>query len=230
MTESDSEGFMSIKRLSEYLTVSEKTIYRMLEKNSLPAIRIGGQWRFRKRDIDEWIDNQVKKADLGDRQVLADLGPSEIAMTPLLEPDNIWLNVPASSKEEVLKWMVTQAKLEEGIDRSALTESILQREKMCSTALVSRAAFPHLDDPGKFKFSRKRVLLAILQQPLSWEDPHGHQPQVVAMILARRVQGYLLTISRAIKLFSNPDFIDALIQCNSRDGVIAFIRQAEDRL
>lgn len=230
MTEHDTEGFMSIKRLSEYLTVSEKTIYRMLEKNSLPAIRIGGQWRFRKRDIDEWIDNQVKKADLGDRQVLADLGPSEIAMTPLLEPDNIWLNVPASSKEEVLKWMVTQAKLEEGIDRSALTESILQREKMCSTALVSRAAFPHLDDPAKFKFSRKRVLLAILQQSLSWQDPHGHQPRVVAMILARRVQGYLLTISRAIKLFSNPDFIDHLIQCNSRDGVIAFIRQAEDRL
>jgi excisionase family DNA binding protein len=50
-------GIVAIKQLSEFLTVSEKTIYRMLEKRRLPAIRIGGQWRFRKQHIAAWFDN-----------------------------------------------------------------------------------------------------------------------------------------------------------------------------
>ena len=225
------DELLSIKQLSEYLMVSEKTIYRMLDRKSLPAIRIGGQWRFRKKDIDGWLDSRVRKVDLeGDRQILADLGPSEIAIAPLLEPENIWLRVPPMSRDSILSWMISKAKLDEDADRAALVESVLLRETICSTALVETAAFPHLNDPRRFKFSRKRVLLAILQKPINWFDPHGHQPQVIAMILARRVQGYLLTISRAIKLFGDSKLMDLLIQSKSGNDVIAAIRQAEERL
>lgn len=219
---------LTIKQLSEYLMVSEKTIYRMLEKSNLPSIRVGGQWRFRKRDIDTWIDNQVRKVELeGDLQVLAELEQSEINIAPLLEEANVWLDVPPMSREEILTWMVVQARIDDEVDRDALTESVCLREKICSTALVDGAAFPHPDDPARFRFSRKRVLLAITREPINYMDPHGHKPRIVAMILARTVRGYLLTISRAIKLFTDSRLVEQLTKCETPAAVIKTIAEGE---
>jgi PTS system nitrogen regulatory IIA component len=211
--------------------VSEKTIYRMLEKNILPAVRVGGQWRFRKKDIDSWIDRQVRKVEIdGDRRVLAEFEQSEIEIALLLEEENIWLETHPMSRDEVLTWMILHAKLEEGVDRKALTESVLLREQICSTAIVESAAFPHPNNPATFRFSRKRVLVAIMQQPINYLDPHGHMPNVVVMILARTVQGYLLTLSRAIKLFQDFNLIDRLRKSKTPEEVIRIIREAEDGL
>lgn len=225
------DDILTIKQLSEYLMVSEKTIYRLLEKNSLPAIRVGGQWRFRKKDIDSWIDSQVKKVEIeGDRRMLAEFEQSEIEIAPLIDEENVWLNVPAMSRDEVLTWMILQARLQDGVDRDALAESVRLREQICSTALIDHAAFPHPNDPTRFRFSRKSVLIAVLQEAINYLDPHGHRPRVIAMILARTVQGYLLTLSRAIKLFGTQDLIQRITNCKERRDVIALIRESEELL
>ena len=52
--ESLTGDILTIKQLSDYLMVSEKTIYRMMEKRQIPAVRVGSQWRFRRRDIEAW--------------------------------------------------------------------------------------------------------------------------------------------------------------------------------
>lgn len=221
-------SILTIKQLSEYLMVSEKTIYRMLEKSNLPGLRVGGQWRFRKQDIDTWIDHQVKKVEMeGDLRVLAELEQSEIDIAPLMEEANVWLDAPPMSRDEVLTWMVVNARLDEEVDRDALIESVCLREKICSTALVDSAAFPHPDDPAKFRFSRKRALMVITREPINYMDPHGHQPRILVMILARTIRGYLLTISRAIKLFSDSNLVARLTKCETPDAVIKTIRDAE---
>lgn len=46
---------MTVKELSEYLRLDRMTIYKMLKEGSIPASRIGHQWRFFRDDIDEWI-------------------------------------------------------------------------------------------------------------------------------------------------------------------------------
>jgi len=38
------------------LPVNRRTIYRLIKSGNLPAVRIGGQWRFRRSDLDAWID------------------------------------------------------------------------------------------------------------------------------------------------------------------------------
>ena len=157
---------LTIRQLSEYLMVSEKTIYRMLDKGLLPAVRVGAQWRFRKRDIDAWLDERVRKVEVeGQQAVLEELAPSEIDIHPLLTPKNVWLDVPPQPRDELLSWMVARATLEEGVDRQALYESIRARELVCSTALVKDAAFPHPNEPPAFRFSKKRILLRSFASP-----------------------------------------------------------------
>ncbi len=49
------EELLTLEELAGYLRVTEKTIYRLLDKRSIPAIKVGRQWRFDKTAIDTWL-------------------------------------------------------------------------------------------------------------------------------------------------------------------------------
>jgi excisionase family DNA binding protein len=52
---------MTVQDLADYLRVTVKTIYRLLEHGNVPATRIGHLWRFNKDDIDNWLHQNTKK-------------------------------------------------------------------------------------------------------------------------------------------------------------------------
>jgi excisionase family DNA binding protein len=41
-----------------YLQVNLRTVYRLLKAGRIPAVRVGRQWRFRRADLDAWLENQ----------------------------------------------------------------------------------------------------------------------------------------------------------------------------
>ena len=47
---------LTIDDLAAYLKVSRRTIYEWLKLNKIPALKIVGQWRFKKEKIDAWMD------------------------------------------------------------------------------------------------------------------------------------------------------------------------------
>jgi excisionase family DNA binding protein len=222
---------LTIRQLAEYLMVSEKTVYRMLDRNQLPAIRVGAQWRFRRLDIDNWLTDEVRRVEHeGQRAVLEALEPSELEIHPLLSPENVWLAATPASRDELLAFMTREANVDPHVDRDQLYRSVRDREALCSTALLDDVAFPHPVDPRPFRFSRKRVLLTVLASPLDFLDPHHHTPRVVAMILARSTQGHLLALSRAIKLFASPSLVATLTSARSPAEAIDAIAAEESRI
>ena len=46
---------MTLEEVANYLLVTKKTIYRLLDRRVIPAIRVGHQWRFDKASIDAWL-------------------------------------------------------------------------------------------------------------------------------------------------------------------------------
>ncbi|MGH9371821.1 MAG: response regulator [Vicinamibacterales bacterium] len=52
------EGFLTTDEVLEYLQVNLRTVYRLIKAGKIPAVRVGRQWRFRKRDIDAWLESQ----------------------------------------------------------------------------------------------------------------------------------------------------------------------------
>ena len=52
------ETFLTTEEVLEYLQVNLRTVYRLIKAGKRPAVRFGRQWRFRKRDIDAWLDSQ----------------------------------------------------------------------------------------------------------------------------------------------------------------------------
>jgi len=51
-------AIMTVGEVAGYLKVTERTIYRLAGAKQIPAFKVGGSWRFSKRDVDEWIKNQ----------------------------------------------------------------------------------------------------------------------------------------------------------------------------
>ena len=220
-------SILTIKQLAEYLMVSEKTVYRMLDRNQLPAVRVGAQWRFRKQDIDTWLADEVRRVEYEGQRGALDASESDIAIAPLLAPENVWLSVAPASRDDLIRFVISEATIDPHVDRDHLIRSISEREAICSTAVLPLAAFPHPVDPRPFRFSRKRVLLAILRNPLDFADPQGHRPLIAAVIMARSVQGQLLALSRAIKLFSHPETVNHILEARKPDDAIRVIDEAE---
>ena len=52
----------TVKEVAKYLKLHEITVYRMLKNKRIPAIRVGGQWRFESDAIKAWLDSSNPKA------------------------------------------------------------------------------------------------------------------------------------------------------------------------
>jgi len=56
---------MTVKEVASYLRVTERTIYRLLRRGSIPATKVGRQWRFNRASIDEWLRWDVAREQAG---------------------------------------------------------------------------------------------------------------------------------------------------------------------
>ncbi len=58
---------LKLKDVATLLKVGEKTVYSMAQTGELPAFKVRGQWRFSRKDIDAWIEQQKHTTkDLGE--------------------------------------------------------------------------------------------------------------------------------------------------------------------
>ena len=53
---------MTPKEAAKYLGFHLVTIYRLLKKKAIPAVKIGGQWRFKKDVLDTWLVERMGRA------------------------------------------------------------------------------------------------------------------------------------------------------------------------
>lgn len=52
----DPEGeILTLDEVAAYLKAGKRTVYRLAAEGKLPAFKLGGTWRFRRSDLDEWI-------------------------------------------------------------------------------------------------------------------------------------------------------------------------------
>ena len=51
---------MTPREAARYLGLHIITIYRLVKAGSIPGFKIGGQWRFKKDLLDEWIKGKIR--------------------------------------------------------------------------------------------------------------------------------------------------------------------------
>ena len=57
-----SDEILTIDEVATYLKAGKRTVYRLAASGKLPGFKLGGTWRFRRGDLDQWIARRISKA------------------------------------------------------------------------------------------------------------------------------------------------------------------------
>jgi excisionase family DNA binding protein len=118
------ETFLTTEEVLEYLQVNLRTVYRLIKAGKIPAVRVGRQWRFRKSDIDAWLDSQRPRAALRDPAVL----PDAARTTPATGRPRVLVVDDEASIRDLLAKALALAEYE--VDVSPDGRSALERMRM----------------------------------------------------------------------------------------------------
>jgi excisionase family DNA binding protein len=132
------ETFLTTEEVLEYLQVNLRTVYRLIKAGKIPAVRVGRQWRFRKRDIDAWLDSQRPRG--GARPMPAQ--PTRPA-SGTSRPRVLVVDDEASIRDLLAK---TLALAEYDVDVAADGRSALERMRLYSyDLLIADLRMPGMD-------------------------------------------------------------------------------------
>jgi excisionase family DNA binding protein len=51
---------LTLDELAAYLKIGKRTLYGLAVNGEIPAFEVGGVWRFRRSEIDQWIADQTQ--------------------------------------------------------------------------------------------------------------------------------------------------------------------------
>ena len=58
-----SHSLLTLEQVAEYLNVNKFTVYRLVVKKTLPAFRVGKQWRFKQELVEAWLAKNAKNPE-----------------------------------------------------------------------------------------------------------------------------------------------------------------------
>jgi excisionase family DNA binding protein len=60
------DRWLSVDEIAEYIGVKRDTIYKWIADREMPAHRVGRFWKFKKEQIDTWVENGKANDDAGE--------------------------------------------------------------------------------------------------------------------------------------------------------------------
>ena len=131
------EDILTIDEVAKYLRVSERTVYDWAQKGEIPSGKIGTVWRFKKSELEQWVNDRLSANKLIPQG-------GNIQLETILSPDRIiFLNY--SSKRDALLTLADNISTAPQIkNRQEVAQEILKREELMSTAIGRGIAIPHI--------------------------------------------------------------------------------------
>ena len=226
---------MDMEQLAAYLQRDVREVGKLASRGHLPGHKVGGQWRFARAEINQWIETQM--SSLTEKQLtnLEATGPrggdAEPLVTNLLSESSIAVPLVASSRASVLKELVTLAEQSWQVyDPQAILDAVRQREEMASTALPSGIAIPHPRRPLPAALGESVLAYARTASGIPFGAPHGNLTDIFFLICCRDDRTHLRVLARLTRLFLRPGFLDELRAAETAHDSWETIAAAEQQL
>ncbi len=131
------DDILTIEEVAKYLRVSDRTVYDWAQKGEIPAGKIGTVWRFKKSEVENWVNARLSSD-------LAKKSESDIQLKNILSPDRIVFINQSSKRDALVQLADTLATAPQVKNAQELTTEILKREELMSTAIGRGIAIPHV--------------------------------------------------------------------------------------
>lgn len=203
--------------MARYLRVSERTVYEWAQKGEIPAGKIGTVWRFKKDDIESWVDERLASSKTSVPK------QHKIVTENFLSPDRVVLLDYASKHDVLVMMSEVLAKAPQVKNSAELLDAILKREALMSTAVGRGIAIPHV------RLSSVTDLVMAVgiskRDILDFDAVDGNPVRLVFMIAAANNQHdyYLQTISHFSAKLRNEELKSSLLNSTDPAEVYALL-------
>ncbi|TAN38356.1 MAG: helix-turn-helix domain-containing protein [Nitrospirae bacterium] len=218
---------LSVKDVAKMLNVSEKTVYRMVRNETIPFYRVGGQWRFDRRHIRSWL------ADAGQftvRTVSAELTREDeetISITEFIRRGGIYRDIKGRTKEAAVRACLDIiGKAVPHLDARRLFDSIMERERLCPTAIGNELAMPHPRHFSRFT-TLSYIALCFLEQPIPFESFDKEQMVDTLIFIFPRSELRFLRIQAKLLRLLKDEQVLSMIKGGSRGEIYDLLSSKE---
>lgn len=211
---------MTLDEVAALLRVSERTVSDWANKGELPGGKLGTSWRFKRSEVERWLNRKLVHARQQPRS-------AEVKLDQLLPASQIRL-LAGKTKEQALAELVDAiVPLLRGCTRERLAKAIAYRETLMSTGIGLGIAIPHTRLSGVDPLTM--VLGVHAAGLVDYESLDGEPVHIICMIVAERDQHHLhlralAEVSRRLK---NLDLREALCQADDAEQVRTLLMQAD---
>ena len=132
------DDILTIEEVAKYLRVSDRTVYDWAQKGEIPAGKIGTVWRFKKSEVQNWVNERLSSSSNTKRT------DASVQVKNILSPDRV-VFITQSAKRDALTELANVLADAPQVKRGdELLSEILKREELMSTAVGRGIAIPHV--------------------------------------------------------------------------------------
>ncbi len=218
---------LTVKDAARLLDVSEKTIYRWIKQESIPAYRINEQYRFNRAELLEWATSQRIKVSA---EIFAETEHETSQLPSLseaLEAGGVFYRLEGNTRDEVLANVVDHLRLPEEVDREFLLRILVAREEMESTGIANGIAIPHARNPIVQHVNRPTVTLCFLEHPVDFKSLDGKPVHTLFTLVTPTIRSHLHLLSRIAFALRDEAFTDLILRQGRREEILTEIRRIE---
>lgn len=129
---------MTIEEVADYLRVSERTIYEWVQKGEIPGGKIGTSWRFKRSDVESWVNHRLTP------HIPSESKEFSLTVPSVLKPESVKI-LHAGTKwdalDELADLIIQTGKMK---SKEELLSALRQREDLMSTGIGWGIAVPHV--------------------------------------------------------------------------------------
>lgn len=131
------DTILTIDEVAKYLRVSERTVYEWAQKGEIPSGKIGTVWRFKKSEIERWVNNRLSSSKIEQVDI-------SVQIKNILSPERIVFLSHQTKHDALVQLSQNLATAPQIKDAKELETEILKREDLMSTAMGRGIAIPHV--------------------------------------------------------------------------------------
>ncbi len=221
---------LSVKDTAKILNVSEKTIYRWIKQEIIPAYRINEQYRFNRSELLDWATSrriQISPEIFKENEQSKTPLPS---LSDAMKAGGISYRVGGKDKPSVLRSVVDILNLPEEVDREFLYQVLMARETLGSTGIGDGIAIPHVRNPVVLHVSKPSITLCFLEHPIDFRALDGQPVNTLFTLVSPTIRAHLHILSRLGFVLQDQDFKAALKKQAAREELMETLSRAEAAL
>jgi excisionase family DNA binding protein len=219
------EAYMTAKEAAEYLKLAERTLVRLAHEGKIPGVKIGGQWRFRRALLDEYLDTLANES-----VVTAGTAPNQVIDAPLdqiLTVDQIMPELAATDRTEVIHEMVARVtELDLVKDPAWLEAALAARERLVPTAVPEGVAFLHARRRAADKFPKQFIALGRSSTGIEFGSPDMGKTQVFFLLALRNDALHVRWLSRLAWIVRHQGRLARLLEAASAEEIHEALQDA----